>query len=69
MEDMKKGKIEKFEKDLESLINQHSIDSMVNIPDYILAGMLCNILRAIGIGIYQRDQWDLVKVFGSIKKK
>lgn len=31
---------DQFEKELKTLINKHSIDNELNIPDYVLAGSL-----------------------------
>ena len=36
-----------FQKDLESLINKHSIDSMLNLPDFAISEYLMNSLNAL----------------------
>ena len=36
-----------FQKDLETLINKHSIDSMLNLPDFAISEYLMNSLNAL----------------------
>lgn len=36
-----------FQKDLESLINKHSIDSMLNLPDFVISEYLMDSLNAL----------------------
>lgn len=47
-----------FEKELEALINRHSLESLCgDTPDWILAGFACNALAAFGENIGERDSW------------
>jgi hypothetical protein len=49
--------IEKFQMELENLINSHSIEKELDIPDFILAKMICDMLRAIGPNIKKTLDW------------
>ena len=40
--------MENFKKELEQLINKHSVDTKVNIPDFILAETICSMIEVIG---------------------
>ena len=46
-----------FEKALEALINQHSIENASNTPDWILAQYLLGCLAAWNTGVQQRETW------------
>ena len=37
-----------FEEELTGLINHHSIENDCDIPDFILARMVCNLIMTIG---------------------
>lgn len=39
--------MKEFEKELTTLINQHSIENICDIPDYLLAGMVCNYIQYV----------------------
>jgi len=41
--------MEKFKKELEELINKHSIENECDMPDFLLAEMIVNIIKGIGI--------------------
>jgi hypothetical protein len=45
-----------FQKELENLINIHSVDNEYNTPDYILAEYLINCLTTYSI-IHSRMNW------------
>lgn len=47
----------KFRKDLEKLINSHSLENGSNTPDYILAEYLENCLKAFDYAVLQRTSW------------
>lgn len=49
--------MEEFKKELESLINKHSIENMVDMPDFILASMICRMIEAIGPSIKRNLAW------------
>lgn len=40
--------MEEFKKELEILINKHCIENKCDMPDFILAEMICNIIEGIG---------------------
>ena len=46
-----------FEKDLENLINSHSLENESNTPDFIMAAFLVETLRRLNIAIKARDNW------------
>jgi hypothetical protein len=46
-----------FLNDLTVLINTHSIENMLDMPDYILAAMICRMLEAIGPCIKKTLDW------------
>lgn len=46
-----------FVKELEELINRHSMESESNTPDFILASFLKNCLVAFNDSVKQRDSW------------
>lgn len=46
-----------FEKELADLINEHNIEKVVDMPDFILADMLCQMIKAIGPSIKQNLDW------------
>ena len=46
-----------FQKDLEHLINTHSIENVVDVPDFILAKMICDMIIAAGPSMKQALDW------------
>jgi hypothetical protein len=46
-----------FEKELESLINRHSLENGSNTPDFILAEYLRDCLDAFDIAVTKRSDW------------
>ena len=46
-----------FEIELKHLINRHSIENEVNMPDFILAAMICHMIAAIGPSIKRTLDW------------
>jgi len=46
-----------FEKELTSLINRHSIENVADMPDYLLAEMICRMIRAIGPSVKNTLDW------------
>lgn len=46
-----------FRKELETIINRHSIESSVNMPDFMLADMICNVITTVGNSVKKRDAW------------
>jgi len=49
--------MEEFEKELTHLINRHSIENVVDMPDYLLAGMICRMIEAMGPSIKKTLDW------------
>jgi hypothetical protein len=50
--------IQAFKKDLEGLINHHSLENLSNTPDFILADYIVNCLLAYNIAVNCRDKWS-----------
>lgn len=48
---------EPFERELERLINRHSVENESDTPDYILAEYLRNCLDLFQIAVRKRDAW------------
>lgn len=46
-----------FERELQSLINMHSLENVSNTPDFILAQYLDACLRAFNTATQQRETW------------
>jgi len=46
-----------FEKELQTLINKHSIENVSNTPDFILAQYLSMCLHAFETATQQRETW------------
>jgi hypothetical protein len=49
--------MKEFQKELEELINRHSIQNRVDMPDFVLADMICRIIVAIGPCIKDTLDW------------
>lgn len=54
---IKMEKISEFEKELESLINRHSMENPSNTPDFILAQYLASCMASFNTAIQQRENW------------
>jgi hypothetical protein len=46
-----------FERELEELINRHSLEDKSNTPDYILAQYLDSCLKVFNVAINHRECW------------
>lgn len=46
-----------FQEDLEKVINRHSAESPSGTPDFILAEMLTNMLKAYNEAVNKRAEW------------
>lgn len=46
-----------FQKDLEALINKHSMEHGSGTPDFILAEYLCRCLKNFNETVYSRQTW------------
>jgi len=53
----RKVPMEEFKLELQRLINRHSIENVVDIPDFILADMICAMIEAMGPRIKQTLSW------------
>jgi len=49
--------MEEFEKELTHLINRHSIENVADVPDFLLAGMICRMIEAMGPSIKKTLDW------------
>lgn len=49
--------MEAFKTELEDLINKHGIESQLNMPDFLLAEMICNMISAIGPSVKRTLDW------------
>lgn len=49
--------MENFKKELESLINKHGIEDLIDMPDFILADMICRMIESIGPSVKQTLDW------------
>lgn len=49
--------IYKFKKELEQLINRHSLENGSDTPDFILAEFLVDCLLAVNKMVNRRDEW------------
>ena len=57
----------KFKKELELLINKHSIENTLDMPDFMIAEMLCDLIIKIGKVSRKNLKWhglDSVYVTG-----
>ena len=50
--------MEDFKKELESLINIHSIENECDMPDFLLSEMICNFIKAVGDPIKRNLDWN-----------
>ncbi len=49
--------MDEFKKELEILINKHCIENTCDMPDFILAEMVCNFITTIGTSIKGNLDW------------
>jgi len=49
--------MEKFKKELKTLINRHSIENYVDMPDFLLADLICVFIVASGVSIKRNLDW------------
>ena len=49
--------MEQFKAELEQLINKHSVESIADMPDFLLAEMICNMIEAMGPSIKRALDW------------
>jgi hypothetical protein len=46
-----------FKKELTELLNRHSVENTVDMPDFILADMICDLITVVGAKVKARDKW------------
>ena len=46
-----------FQEELTHLINRHSIENELDMPDFILADMICRMIEAMGPKVKQTLDW------------
>jgi hypothetical protein len=46
-----------FEKELTELINKHSVENVVNMPDFMLSKMMTEMIGTIGEHVLNRDKY------------
>lgn len=51
--------MQEFEKELTSLINRHSIENVADMPDFLLAAMICRMIEAMGPSIKKTLDWHV----------
>jgi len=49
--------VKAFQEELTHLINRHSIENIADMPDFILADMICRMIEAIGPKVKQTLDW------------
>ncbi|MFA5312881.1 MAG: hypothetical protein WC375_06110 [Methanomassiliicoccales archaeon] len=49
--------MEAFEKELTELLNKHSIENVADMPDFLLAGMICRMIEAMGPSVKKTLDW------------
>jgi hypothetical protein len=49
--------VDDFRKELETLINRHSLENGSNTPDFILANYLVACLKAFDATLVEREKW------------
>ena len=54
---IKKKPWKEFQKELEKLINKHSIENECDVPDFLLAEMICDFIIDIGGSIKKTLDW------------
>ncbi len=49
--------MQKFEKELQSLINRHSIEKEWDMPDFIMARVITNFIKSVGKPMKHNLDW------------
>ena len=49
--------MDNFKKDLENLINTHAIENKWDMPDYIMAEFICNLINSVSIPMRANLDW------------
>ena len=61
--------MDEFEKELTHLINRHSIENEVDMPDFMLARMLCATIESMGASIKKTRNEVKIKLLQTGKEK
>lgn len=59
----------KFEKDLTCLINKHSLENTLEMPDFVMAKLLVNVLNAIVVSHARNNMWHEMNAYPDDYKK
>jgi len=54
-----------FNDELKDLINRYSVENHINMPDFILADMICRMIEVMGISIKKNLNWHGLVQFDS----
>jgi len=49
--------IESFKTELKKLVNEHSVENICDMPDFLLAEMICDLIVAIGSSSKRNLDW------------
>jgi hypothetical protein len=52
-----------FKKELGNLINKHSLENSLDMPDFMMAELLVNILKAMRVAKAQNDSWHGMRAY------
>ena len=60
--------MKEFKKELEFFINKHSIEKKCDIPDFLLAEMVCNMIIGVGYVFKKSIDWHCCNLVCHAKK-
>lgn len=60
---LKDNRYEDFQKELDILINKHSLEDILEMPAFLMAELLVNFLRAMRVAHAQNDSWHGMKAY------
>jgi len=49
--------MDEFKKELEQLINTYCVENEVDMPDFLLAEMVCNFIQTVGVSVKKNLDW------------
>lgn len=49
--------LDQFKKDVRLAVNKNSVENLLNMPDYIVAEMVVDMLKAVGESKKNSDNW------------
>lgn len=59
----KKDKFAEFKKELSALINRHSLEDSLEMPDFIMSELLVNVLRAMHLAHAKNNSWHEMEAY------